>query len=613
MSDSNPGPEKTDNSDSAPPERTREQEMAVQRRLLSYLQPHRRTLIAGLLCAAGVSGITALLAWAIRLVINNMADGEVGKLNFICIIVVFVFIIKGLLTYGQTYFLSLVAQRVTTRLRDEIFAHLHSLSLAFFNRRRTGAIMSTVTNDVPVVQNATMTVRDIISAPLTIIFSITLLFYISWRLTLAAIVFVPLMGLVIQKIGKRIRKISDLVQVKLADITTITEETVAGVRIIKSFATENHEITRFSEANEKTFHAVIKGEKRRAQLRPIIEFLGAFGIALVLFLGGNEVARNAHLKHDHLPLLSNMDAGGLAMFVVLLQNLARAISDLGGINNTRQQAISAAHRIFTEVLDQVSEVQERPGAVPIPEIEGHVVFENVNFAYGEGELVLKDISFEVKPGEVVALVGLSGAGKSTVVDLIPRFYDVNSGRITVDGINIRDVTLHSLRKQIGIVPQETWLFAGTLRDNIAYGKRDATDEEIRSAAYAANAYFIDGMPDKFNTVVGERGVRLSGGERQRIAIARAILMNPRLLILDEATSSLDASSEALVQEALDQLMRNRTTIVIAHRLSTILGADRIIAMKEGQIVQSGTHTELLAQGGLYAQLYERQFRSELPG
>ncbi len=596
----------------SPDRTTREQEMQTQRRLLAYLRPHRMTIVAGLLCAAAVSGITTLLTWAVKLTINAMERGEVGRLNFICMVVVVVFVVKGLVTYGQAYFLSLVAQRITTRLRDDIFAHLHTLSLSFFNRRRTGAIMSTLTNDVPVIQNATMTIRDVVSAPLTIIASFSLLFYISWRLTLAAIICVPLMGLVISKIGKRIRRISDLVQVKLADITTIIEETVAGVRIIKSFATETHEIRRFSEENERTFLTVIKGVKKSAQLRPIIEFIGAFGIALVLFLGGNEVAYNAKLISKGLPPISNMTStGALAMFVLLLQQVARAVSDIGGINNTRQQALAAASRIFSEVLDQKSDVQEKPDARPMPPIEGRIVFENVSFAYNEGEDVLHEISFEAKPGEVIALVGLSGAGKSTLVDLIPRFYDVKSGRILIDDIDIRDVTLHSLRRQIGIVPQETWLFAGTLRDNIAYGNREATDEQIRNAAYAANAYFIDGMPDKFDTLVGERGVRLSGGERQRISIARAILMNPRILILDEATSSLDASSEALVQEALDQLMKGRTTLVIAHRLSTILGADRILVMDKGRIVESGTHAQLLGAGGLYSQLYERQFRAEL--
>ena len=591
----------------------RKKQAEIERRLLAYLRPHTGVIVAGLLCSAGVAALTTVINAAAGLTVDAMNGDEVGRLNFICLVVVAVFVLKGILSYGQTYFLSLVAQRVATRLRDEIFSHLHGLSLSFFHRRRTGSIISTLTGDLPVIQNATMSIRDVVAAPLMAIGSLCVLFYISWRLTLIAMVVVPLMGLTISRIGKRIRKISDLVQIKLADITTIAEETLAGIRIIKSFATESHEIERFSRENERTLDAVMKGVEQSAKLRPIIEFLGAFGIALVIFLAGNEVVRNARLESLGMPRESNMTLGGLGTFVLALQTLARAVGDLGSINNTRQQALAAAARIFGEVLDQESDVKEKPDAIEMPRLKGHVVFENVWFRYEDGPWVLQDINLEVRPGEVVAIVGHSGAGKSTLVDLIPRFYDVTRGRILVDGIDVRDVKLETLRRQIGIVPQDTWLFAGTLRDNIAYGRKDATDEEIERAAYAANAYFISGMPDKFDTLVGERGVRLSGGERQRIAIARAILMDPRLLILDEATSSLDASSEALVQEALDQLMKGRTTIVIAHRLSTILGADRILVLEDGQIVESGTHEDLIAENGLYAHLYARQFRNQQTG
>jgi ATP-binding cassette, subfamily B, bacterial MsbA len=456
-----------------------------------------------------------------------------------------------------------------------------------------------------------VTIRDVVASPLSVVACTGILFYLSWRLALVALIVLPVMGLTISRIGRRVRRISDLVQVKLADITTIAEETLAGVRIIKSFATENHEIARFAAENQKTYAAMMRGVRERAQLGPLLEFIGAFGVVLVLLIAGNEVAHNARLVQQHLPPISRMDLGGLAGFFVCLQQLARAVSDLGNINATRQGALAAADRVFTEVLDQQSEVQEEPSAAPMPKVEGHVVFDHVSFSYDGDAPVLSEISFQVHRGEVVALVGQSGAGKSTLADLIPRFYDVTAGRILIDGIDVRRVRIESLRRQVGIVPQETWLFAGTLRDNITYGRRDASDEAVRAAAAAANATFIDALPDGLETVVGERGVRLSGGERQRIAIARAILTDPRILILDEATSSLDASSEALVHEALDKLMRGRTTIVIAHRLSTILNASRILVLNQGRIAEAGTHQELLALGGLYAELYERQFRVEM--
>jgi subfamily B ATP-binding cassette protein MsbA len=602
--------------------------MNIERRLLSYLKPHLATLTLGLLCAAIVAGITAGIGWLIQRAIDAMVDG-VGHLNFLCGAVLLVFIIKGIFTYGQSYLLSLVANRIATQLRDEIYAHLHTLSLAFFNQKRTGAIMSTLTNDVPVVQSAAMSLRDTVAAPLTILVSLTALFWVSSTLALVSLLFIPFMAVVISRIGKRIRVISGTVQGKIADVTTIIEETVAGVRIIKSFAAEDHEITRFSKENHLTLHAILKAARKSAQLRPLIEFIGAFGIALVLFIGGNMVYHTnraqriaqsewirTHPGAQDIPHPTSfpvppggMTQGQLIAFLYLLNEVARAAGNIGAIVAIRAQAHAAAKRIFEEVLDVETEVKEKRNAALMPPMHGHIRFENVTFRYHpDGQDVLQNISFEVRPGEVVALVGRSGAGKSTLVDLIPRFYDPVQGRILIDDVDIREVQLASLRRQIGIVPQETWLFAGTLRDNIAYGRRDASDEEIRNAAYAANAYFIEGMEQKFETVVGERGIRLSGGERQRIAIARAILMNPRLLILDEATSSLDASSEALVQEALDQLMQGRTTIIIAHRLSTIVNADRILAMRDGRIVEMGSHKELLERGGYYAQLYETQLR-----
>jgi ATP-binding cassette, subfamily B, bacterial MsbA len=583
----------------------------IERRLLSYFRPHGRAILAGSLCAIGVAGLTAALNLALTFAVNAMTSGDARQLNLLCLLGLALSTLKGFFAYGQTYFLAAVAQRVTTRMRDEVFAHLQSLSLSFFSRRRTGRILSVLTSDLPVIQAASMTIRDVVAAPLSFVACSAILVFLSWRLTLLAVVVVPLMGLVISRVGRRIRRISDIVQAKLADITAIAEETLAGVRIIRSFAAETSEIRRFALENQKTYLTVMRGVKQSAQLGPLLELFGTVGIVLIVFLAGNEVAHNATLSHENLQPISRMNLGGLAGFVVCLQQLARAVRDLGAINVTRQQALAAANRVFVEVLDQTSEVRERAGAVTMPEVQGHLVFDRVSFSYSADVPVLKDISFEVRRGDVVALVGPSGAGKSTLVDLIPRFYDVTEGRILIDGVDVRDVRLESLRRQIGIVPQDTWLFAGRLRDNIAYGRPQATEEEIRSAAYAANASFVDGMVDRFGTVVGERGVSLSGGERQRIAIARAILTDPRILILDEATSSLDATSEGLVKEALDTLMRGRTTIVIAHRLSTILNADRILVLEQGRIVEGGTHPELLALGGRYSQLYERQFRLEL--
>jgi subfamily B ATP-binding cassette protein MsbA len=388
----------------------------------------------------------------------------------------------------------------------------------------------------------------------------------------------------------------------MADIAAVMEETLAGARIVKAFSAERHEIERFTRENHAALDISMDGVRRQARMKPTIDLIGAMGIALTLWVGGAEVVKG--------PQRGGMEFDDLLAFLYIVTQLARSVGSFGSLRNAWEEMMGAADRIFEGVLDVVPDVRDAPSAPPLPPVRGHVEFKDVSFAYNEGTPTLSDIAFAIPPGSVVALVGPSGAGKSTLADLLPRFYDPTGGQVLIDGRDIKGVTLESLRRQIAIVPQETVLFSGTIRDNIAYGRRDATDAQIEAAARAANAdSFIQGFAKKYDTLIGERGATLSGGERQRIAIARALLADPRILILDEATSSLDAASEALVQEALETLMRGRTTLVIAHRLSTIINADRIVVLRAGRVAEMGTHAQLVARGGLYATLYETQRRS----
>lgn len=518
----------------------------------------------------------------------------------ICFLILTAFLLKNIFGYMQGYFMAFVEYASMKDLRDDAYKHLHKLPIGYFKSEKVGNIISRFTNDVNIIQlSISTTFSNLIKEPLTIIVFLVIAISISWQLSLFAFIIVPIASLIIAWIGNKLKKQTVILQTKLADITSILQETISGVKIVKAFGMEKFENNRFMQETKNYFKLVLKTVRTRNLSSPITEILSVIIGVIIIYYGGILVLVDGTLN-----------ASQFLGFLFAIFQMMPPIKELGSVNNRIQEASAAADRIF-EIMDIEPLIKNIPNAITLNNFKDEIVFKKVSFRYEDSDAkVLDNLNFSVKRGEIIALVGPSGGGKSTIADLIPRFYDPTEGQILLDGNNIKEVTIESLRAKMGIVTQETFLFNTTVAENIAYGLTDYPIENIIEAAKTANAHkFIIEMPHGYNTVIGERGVKLSGGQRQRLTIARALLKNPEIMIFDEATSALDNESEILVQEAIERLMMNRTTFVIAHRLSTIRNATSILVLDRGRIIQQGTHDQLISEEkGLYKKLYEMQFR-----
>lgn len=566
-------------------------------RLLAQVRPYWGRLAVAMVLMVLVSASTSGMAFMVKPVMDDIfVAKDRTMLYLVPLVVIVLYVVKGGCSYGQSYLMQYVGQRIITQYRIDLYAHLQKLSLSYYDRVPTGELMSRITNDVNQIQGAVSSVvTGLLRELFTVIGLIVVLFWRDWFLAIFAVGVFPICAIPLVKFGRRLRKISHRSQETMADVSVLLHETISGARIVKGFCREQYEIERFSREAFRLFVLRMKDVSTRAMSSPLMEFLGGIAIAGILFYGGWQVIEGRSTP------------GTFFSFLTALIMLYEPVKHLSGLNNEIQNGLASASRVYA-VLDTKPEILDPPQAVTLPRLSREIEFRGVGFSYRPGEPVLEDIDLRVPAGQVLALVGSSGGGKTTLVNLLPRFYEVSRGAILIDGVDIRQASLASLRGQIAIVTQQVVLFNDTARNNIAYGRPEATQAEIEAAAQAAYALdFIQRLPQGFDTNIGEAGVLLSGGERQRLSIARALLADRPILILDEATSSLDTESEMYVQKALENLMQGRTTFVIAHRLSTIQRADRIIVMSGGRIVEEGGHQDLLARGGLYHRLHQMQF------